>query len=323
MDWESYWKTFIIEKKCQNKIYEMDAVDEALGNEWRIETICHKIYEDYELNLHGQLEKVRQDFLKLLDTFSNIHLQTSRVKEIDSLLKKIIDKRHSSLKDPHSEYVTINADNYKDILTDLIGMRIVLNYRGDWTSIHDEILNRFPFDVEMFRGKEIAPNEITLPHPQNETYLLAQIPIAYYAENDDISVYEKYGLNTKRHEKNYRSIHYIVSYQHVYIEIQVRTIYDEAWSDCDHSYVYKHEDNASYTALDKLSRILSEMTNISNDFGENMRLVYENESFHDIGNGKWETTEDNIKVLDNQAKKLFDIYTKLQNFQKDSLIKRR
>lgn len=323
MDWENYWNTFITKEKCQNKIFEMDAVDEALGNEWRIETICHRIYEDYEKNFRPHLENVRQDFLKILDTFSHVHLQTSRVKKVDSLLKKIIDKRYSSLKNPESEYVGINADNYKDILTDLIGMRIILNYRGDWTLIHNEIIKYFPLDLDRFCEDERSRNQITLPHPRDDTYLLAQIPIAYYAENDDISVYKGYGLNTKRHEKNYRSIHYIVSYQHIYIEIQVRTIYDEAWSDCDHRYVYKHEDNLSHTALDKLSCILSELTNFSNDFGENMRLIYEKQSFHDIGNSKWETTEDNIKVLENQARKILGIYTKLHDFHENNLIQRR
>lgn len=211
MDWEIYWKEFIKKKKCQNKIHEMDAVDEAMGNGWRIETICHRIFDDYENGFRDELEKVRQDFLKLLDKFNNIHLHASRVKEIDSLLKKVIDKRYSSLKSPKGEYVRINVDNYKNILTDLIGMRIVLNYRGGWTSIHKEILQYFPFDLEVFRGRGVDPGEVTLPHPSNDTLLLAQIPIAYYAENDDISVYEEYGLNTKLHEKNYRSLHYIVS----------------------------------------------------------------------------------------------------------------
>ena len=33
---------------------------------------------------------------------------------------------------------------------------------------------------------------------------------------------------------------------------QVRTIYDEAWSDCDHNYVYKQDENKSHTALEQM-----------------------------------------------------------------------
>lgn len=81
----------------------------------------------------------------------------------------------------------------------------------------------------------------------------------------------------------YRSIHYVASYQKVYIEIQVRTIYDEAWSDCDHNYVYKKDDNMSHMALEKLSHILSDLTSVSNDIRDSMKDIFDNQSFHDLG----------------------------------------
>lgn len=236
MDWDTYWYDFIEKYKLHNHIQEMDMVDEKLGYGFRIKEICRMIYADYENRLKNQLEQVRADFLKMLDAFQNVHLQTSRVKSIESILWKVIDKRYRSLRNISSKYVNINSDNYNSIITDLIGMRIILNYRGNWTSIHNEIIKCFPYPKEGFHDKE--SNDI-LEHMESGDNLLVQNPTAYYAEGDDVKEYVNYGLNVSAHRMGYRSIHYIVSFQKVYIEIQVRTIYDEAWSDCDHNYVYK------------------------------------------------------------------------------------
>lgn len=316
MEWNQYWEELVTKKKLANKIQEMDAADDLLGHELHIEQICQKIYDDYESYFRKYLEDVRQNFLKVLDSFENIHLQTSRVKTIDSLLGKIIEKRYQSLKNPKSGYVGINDTNYKDIVTDLIGMRVILNYRGNWQLIHQEILRTFRYDETLFQNEGQDKNAITLSHPADGTNLVAQIPIAYYAENDDCTEYQAYGLNAKLHKMGYRSIHYTVSFQRVYIELQVRTIYDEAWSDCDHNYVYKHYDNPSYTALENISHILSDLTNISNDIGEYMKMIYETKAFKDVGNGKWTAPEDCIQQIRTKVDKLGDVYATFDNFLK-------
>lgn len=95
--WDNYWREFIQEKKLDNFVSEMDQVDEQLKNQFRIEEICHKIYEDYQTSWKAYLEDVRADFLKTVDKFRHVHLQTSRIKTIDSLLEKVITKRYNSL----------------------------------------------------------------------------------------------------------------------------------------------------------------------------------------------------------------------------------
>lgn len=144
MDWDTYWDNFIKKNKLQSHVQEMNMADRQLGHEFNIKEICRLIYDDYENHLKEQLEQVRADFLRVLDTFQNVHLQKSRVKSIESILWKIIDKRYHSLRS-NSKYVNINSDNYNSIITDLIGMRIILNYRGNWTSIHNEIIKCFPY----------------------------------------------------------------------------------------------------------------------------------------------------------------------------------
>lgn len=143
---------------------------------------------------------------------------------------------------------------------------------------------------------------------------MAQIPVANYAEGDEKSEYEAKNLNTKLHNKNYRSIHYIVSYKKVYIEIQVRTIYDEAWSDCDHSYVYKHDENKSHTSLERLSGVLCKITNLANDMGDNMKVIFDSRPIVDAGFGKWITDAKSKCILEDQLRRLTEARDDFQKF---------
>ena len=87
-EWENYWKWLLEQKGLESYVLEMNQVDKAIRNKFNIEEICHRIYEDYKTSWQAYLETVRANFLKLLETFQNVHLQTSRVKTIDSLLER-------------------------------------------------------------------------------------------------------------------------------------------------------------------------------------------------------------------------------------------
>lgn len=65
MEWDTYWNTLLDKKKLRFKVNEMNQVDMLLGNEIRIEEICHQIFMDY-LEWRNDLEKIKQSFLKLL-----------------------------------------------------------------------------------------------------------------------------------------------------------------------------------------------------------------------------------------------------------------
>ncbi len=311
MDWDIYWNTLIEEKKLTTKIEELDQVDKIRGNSFTTETICHKIYDNYFEEWKPHLEVVKQDFLKLIDTFEGVHLQTSRIKTIDSLLVKVISKRYKNFADENNLYSSIDGDNYKEIVTDLLGMRLIINYRGKWNVIHEEIMRHFPYvDEQLYKKHGLVPIKML---PGNA---MAEKARVYYAEGDAIDEYKKYGLDTKRHNMGYRSIHYTISFENVYVEIQVRTIYDEAWSDCDHNYVYKQDENKSHTALEQLSQILCQLTNISNDMGENMREIFEQEKMIDMRNGKWKTTKECLDSFDHALERVKKAYKELEDFRK-------
>ena len=187
---------------------------------------------------------------------------------------------------------------------------MIINYRGKWEVIHHELIERFPYaDRELYRTHKSIPYDLV------KRDILAEIPIVYYAIGDKIDEYVGMDMIPKQHSKGYRSIHYVVLFQGVYIEIQVRTIYDEAWSDCDHNYVYKQDENKSHTALECLSQILCQLTNISNDMGENMREIFEEEKMIDQRDGTWKTTHECVESFDRALQRVKLAYEELERFR--------
>ena len=312
MDWEEYWKCLLDKKKLKALIQEMNQADEVQNRSLRMADICHMIYDDYQNSWREKLDKTKIEFQHLIEEFQGVHLHSSRIKTIDSLLVKVITKRYENLRNPQSLYYNIDGNNYKDIITDLIGMRLIVNYRGKWEVIHQEIIRAFPYaeDRERYEKGQL------LPHEKSGKSILVEIPKVYYAQGDVVEEFKNKGLETKLHNKGYRSIHYTVSFLNIYIEIQVRTIYDEAWSDCDHNYVYKQDENKSHSALEALSQILCDLTNISNDMGENMREIFESESIEDMHDGHWRTSDELIEAFDKAMRRINGAYHELESFRK-------
>lgn len=284
-EWSLFWSGFLDRERLNTAVYEMDLLDKELKKDKTIEDICKGVYLKYDETDEDRLELVRTEFLKTIDNISHVHLSTSRVKTIDSILRKIITKRYEEYFSKNSLYASITEDTYQDALTDLVGVRVILSYRGDWTEIHKALVKIFPL-------KDKGTYKTGILHHDHDNTFMAEWPKAYHAKGDDISSFEEYGLDIKLHKKGYRSIHYTISFMNTYIELQVRTIYDEAWSDVDHRYVYKQEANPSNEALKELSYMLCQLTNLSNDIGEQMRDVFFEDAMSRISDdGDWIVTK--------------------------------
>ena len=302
VDWVDFWDSFLEKNKLNSKLNEIELVSHSSFID-----VCHEIYDKYN---YDELNEKRKALIEEVEKFPGVHLNTSRVKEIDSVLKKIITKRYAWMMDPNSRYSKLNSDNFDKVLTDLIGIRFILSYSGDWKDVHNAITERFPY----LDGVEYE-DDLLIPARQDMDFL-AELPHAYYADGDDTHIYEGERIIAKLRESGYRSVHYVVCFKGVYAEIQVRTIYDEAWSDCNHNYVYKHEENASYPALLELSNILCLYTNTCSELGELMRTVYNDKGI--VERDKYfYTTEEMVLQID----KLVDRYSEAQNlimqFKKD------
>ena len=294
MDWTDFWKQFLDKNKLNNIVKEIDSVSSS-----PIEDVCHKIYDKYDKKI---LERIRLDFIQEIEKFSDVHLSASRVKEIESVLRKVIIKRYERMMDQNNRYSFLSADNYDRIITDLIGIRFILSYRGNWKNLHSIIVNRFPYlENEDYSDDRLIPI-------REDMDFIAELPHAYYSYGDDISIYSEERVKPLMRTSGYRSIHYVICYSGTYIEVQVRTIYDEAWSDCDHNFVYKHEENISHAALLELSKILCQYTNTCNEVAELMKIIFDNSDVVEKNN-KYYASEEIINRLDI----IFDKYNSTQN----------
>lgn len=305
--WNDWWEDFLERKRLRNIVAELNELDSQLGRENLTEKICKAIYDGYD-GRDIELQKVKKALSELLGDLDEVHLQSSRIKKKASLIEKVIRKRYENILSETSDYANLDDQNYAGIITDLVGIRLIVNYRGKWQDIHRKILEYFPIRaLEEYQGVE------HLPHMAGEQFL-AEIPIAYYAEGDDLSQYKAMNLKVKLHKMGYRSVHYIISCQNVYTELQVRTIYDEAWSDCDHNYVYKQDANPNNRALKLLSQILCNLTNIANDIGENMHDIFQGDGLSDINGEKWVASGEVIEFYRSILKRLHGTETQLERF---------
>lgn len=242
----SFLKKYKIERKAFNKT----------GLEWKE---LERIFNDYKL-LKNELEQPAAAIVNILLTKAakdcGVHSVRFRIKDPNSLIEKIIRKK---IEKPTRE---INLDNYVDEITDLIGVRILHTFKYDWYPIHNFIKDTFELKK---RTK----------------------PIAYYREGDEkefIKMCKSCGCKQEKHQKGYRSIHYEISTQltknRYYAEIQVRTIFEEGWSEIDHKirYSYKGQDASPFDSeLGQLNRIAGTAdeaaTNIKNLDQKQQKLI--------------------------------------------------
>lgn len=160
-----------------------------------------------------------------------------------------------------------------------------------------------------------------LEHRPGEKFQ-AEWPNVYHAKTDSAQQYKEEGLHVNPQTKGYRSIHYILSYKETYIELQLRTIYDEAWGECDHNYVYKKEANRSHGALLRLSEILNRLTSLSDILNDTMKSVYDKEG---IINGKqketWAALPEHINSIDEIIGKIDEVGSDLKAFRNQLICK--
>lgn len=143
----------------------------------------------------------------------DVHSVRWRIKDPEHLIAKIIRKRV----DDSEKYSDITVDNYSSKVSDLIGVRVLHLFKQDWLTIHKFIDSNWEFEekpVAYIRGGDESENET-------------------YANNNCV---------VETHQAGYRSVHYIISTRplkdKIFTEIQVRTLFEEGWSEIDHKIRY-------------------------------------------------------------------------------------
>jgi putative GTP pyrophosphokinase len=139
-----------------------------------------------------------------------VHSIKSRIKDTGHLREKILRKWRDG---------PLNAENIFSRITDIAGVRVIHLHSKQFEEIHKGIQSRI-----------------------DEGYWsLHEPPVAYSWDPEATSYFQSLGLNAITRDSYYTSIHYVVKPQpgtFLTCEIQVRTLFEEAWGEIDHSLNY-------------------------------------------------------------------------------------
>lgn len=159
-----------------------------------------------------ELQAVATYIAERLRALPPVHSVKVRIKHPEHLLEKLIRKRLGRA-DFEASYET-----YTDRITDLIGLRAIHLFKGQWREIHDFVMGSWD---------------------------LAEDPLAYIRKGDAEDIVEQFescGCRVEEHPFGYRSVHYLLKSRpakRVHIaELQVRTLFEEGWSEIDHQVRY-------------------------------------------------------------------------------------
>jgi len=162
-----------------------------------------------------------------------IHSTKYRLKDDANLADKIRRKR--------AEGRTINSENILSTITDLAGLRVIHLHQNQFDAIHNFIKSRI----------------------KSKSWRLLEKPIAYTWDPDSVNYFKKFNLRTSVKPSFYTSVHYVITPANdetgIACEIQVRTLFEEAWGEIDHSINYPQPTTimANIEQLRVLSRLVS------------------------------------------------------------------
>jgi len=250
-------------------IQESDFV--KTGYKW---TDLLKIADDYD-NREKQLNKICETFVHKIRSFEKVHSVRFRVKDTESLIAKIIRKKVDT-------GLVIDIENYLVEIDDIIGVRALHIFKGDFLTLYNQILKVY----------------------KNDFYGNIDISVR---KGDDLSIYDeivKTGRATIKESKVYRSIHYGINYRKcVHIELQTRTIFEEGWSEISHMTVYKK--GKKDELLTSPLTILSCLVGTCDDVAELIKKIVEKTE------NKKELNKDDLSINNNKC--IEDILEKLIN----------
>lgn len=188
------------------------------------------IYEDYVKRV-DELNIIKDDLISILQkeadfSYHSIH---GRVKDPEHLIEKIIRKVGI---EQSSKYREISVSNYRDIIHDIIGIRILSLNKENWERVYS-FLNQLQ---------------------ESSVFEFSEEPIAYTRYGDRDIYANK--IREEHTNRGYRSQHYIIKYENFYCEVQARTLAEETYGEFDHKVKYPYRNSNNF--LKRLSSIVSQ-----------------------------------------------------------------
>jgi len=178
------------------------------GTNWEEISAIEKDFKNKAVSYEQDVQAVSNILLKA----SGVHSVRYRIKDSTHLMEKVVRKRYAD------KTRLITPDNYEQEITDLAGVRVLHLFKSDWQRVHRFITS---------------------------TWEMHEKPTAYFREGDSEAILEMYrnqDCEVKQHLAGYRSVHYIIKTSLTrakrLIEVQVRTLFEEGWSEVDHKLRY-------------------------------------------------------------------------------------
>ncbi len=204
-----------------------------------------KIGTDHESKIE-ELGETASFIAGVMQKFRRVHSVRWRVKDAEHLMEKVV--RKLAAPESKEKYKGICTENYRAIITDLIGVRALHLFKEDFAEIHQEI---------------------------TETWNLEEIPKIYIRNGDQTPQVDEKEFSAQIHPNGYRSIHYIITTQpkkeKILIEVQVRTIFEEGWSEIDHQIRYPNfSDN---TLIEYFLQTFNRISGSADEMGSFVKIL--------------------------------------------------
>lgn len=237
----------------KEQFYTMYKIDEKELEELEIDWHdLEAIYEDF--NKYRQSYETQADLIaNILRAQSKVHSVKTRVKDARHLIEKVIRKTPERRKKYGKDF-KFTVDNYKNEITDLLGIRVIHIFKEDWEEIHD-------FITSMWNVIEIVAN---------------------IREGDNTKEFEAKDIEVCSRLSGYRSVHYLVeSYptnKKLIAEVQVRTIFEEGYGEIDHQLRYSHDNipeilGQNLMLLNRIAGSSDEMASLINMMSKSLKEV--------------------------------------------------
>ena len=237
----------------KEQFYTMYKIDEKELEELEIDWHdLEAIYEDF--NKYRQSYETQADLIaNILRAQSKVHSVKTRVKDAKHLIEKVIRKTPERRKKYGKDF-KFTVDNYKNEITDLLGIRVIHIFKEDWEEIHD-------FITSMWNVIEIVAN---------------------IREGDNTKEFEAKDIEVCSRLSGYRSVHYLVeSYptnKKLIAEVQVRTIFEEGYGEIDHQLRYSHDNipellGQNLMLLNRIAGSSDEMASLINMMSKSLKEV--------------------------------------------------
>lgn len=199
----------------RNNISEEEFTECAL--DWKL---IQSIGADHQSKI-DDLEDLAESYAKTIQRFAKVHSVRWRIKDPEHLMEKIVRKATKGSGSYNKKYINISVSNYSTKITDLIGVRALHLFKQDCVEIINSLEERWK------KSEKIT---------------------AYIREGDSKEDYkDRVAWVVKEHKAGYRSIHFVFSTSphksKVFTEVQVRTIFEEGWSEIDHKIRYPNFSN--------------------------------------------------------------------------------